>query len=510
MSDFPIPESYPEFPHHSLVLDYMKKYIENFNLSSNIFYDHCIIKIYKENDKWVTIYKTINCEYKIYSKNIVIGTGQNSKCINMPSIDYSQFKGTIIHANDYNDTFMNNYCLNKRILIYGGSDTASDIADELTNNMYIKNDTTYGYRGKDNTISNKKTIVYLSMRKGRWIQRRMATSYIFDKNTENLNQHTYKSAPADMYYSRALDFMIKKTSKNMINNGFAHELEQYWGKNGHGIKEWNTDAGYLNSYYLKSANIVHKVSIGEINPLGMITQIKQNTVEAKIDDKIIEIPIDVIIFATGYNGLKCFIEFSNNIINGDYYEHIFLIEDPTLVKIGFIRPYLTSIPMLIEMQSRYIAKVFANKIKLPNNSTMKKEYKEYKMKQESEFNYDYARVTGIVDPYDYMNLIGKKIKAIPNILELLKEDKKLLKIIYFGSWSHFFYRLNDPDITKRKIAREQIYLLDKNTTSNGIMDRIYNSIMNKKEAINMTILTVLIYIIIGIFIIILLIKAYKN
>lgn len=34
ISDFPIPEEYPEFPHHSLILQYYKNYAKHFNLYS--------------------------------------------------------------------------------------------------------------------------------------------------------------------------------------------------------------------------------------------------------------------------------------------------------------------------------------------------------------------------------------------------------------------------------------------------------------------------------------------
>ena len=112
-------------------------------------------------------------------------------------------------------------------------------------------------------------------------------------------------------------------------------------------------------------------------------------------------------------------------------------------------------------------KVIAKKVNLPDTLTMQKLYNTMKLKQSLEFNYDYKRVEGIIDPYDYMNNIAGKINAIPSLFHLLSKPV-LLYYIIFHSWSHFFYRLNDSDIIKQELAKEQIFNLDKNETSKYI------------------------------------------
>jgi len=348
----------------------------------------------------------------------------------MPSLDYSKFKGKVIHANEYNETFRQDHCVHKKVLIYGGSDTSADIADELTNNMYSKDE---------------KTKVILSFKKGRWIQRR------------NLGTNA-----ADMFYSRTLNATIKMFHKKIIIDSiFVPYLEYWWGKSGSNIKEWQSKAGYLNSYYVKSSNIVNKVSLGEIVPKGNIETIQTHSVSF-VDGT--EEDVDTIIFATGYAGMNCMYEIPESIKKGEYYHHLFLIEDPSVVKVGFIRPYLTSIPMLIEMQSRYVAKVFSNKVHLPSRMRMKWDYNAMKEKQSKEFSYDYERVQGIVDPYDYMDLMGYAIGAIPSFFMNLE----LWKVVYFGSWSPYYYMLNHPDKHKRDIAKTEIMKLKTHETSSLI------------------------------------------
>lgn len=453
MTDFPMPESYPEFPHHTLVIEYMRNYVKHFDLERHISLNSEVTHMSKKDGLWHIGYKNSNKQVQLVSKNIAICTGQNSKCVNYPDINTSYFQGKIYHAVEYDDQ-IKNLCLNKRVLIYGGSDTAFDIGVELANNMYSKKrlqngKTEFGYTGPKDSINSKKTIIYVSMQKGRWIQRRTLGAY----------------EPADMLYSRIYDSIFKNISKSLVYPVFIPMLELFWGKTGSGIPEWETEAGYLNSYYVKSAEILPKVTFGDIIPLKKVVSIDKTSI-LTVDKKTYE--IDVIIFATGYNGISCFTFIPENIKKGDFYDHIFLIDDSTVAKVGFIRPYLTSIPMIIEMQSRYVAKVFANRVSLPNASEKQIAYNAMKKRQDVEFGYDNTRITGIIDPYDYMNMIANKINVAPSLSSLLFKDPLLLYFILFHTWSHFVFRLNDPNSKKRSIAREQILILQKNGTSKQI------------------------------------------
>ena len=451
MSDFPIPESYPEFPHHTLVMEYMKLYAQHFDLEKHISFNSKVIDIKKKGEKWVVRYSTKNEVRTLTSTHIALCTGQNSKCLQYPDIDTSLFKGKILHAVDYDDT-VKNECLNKRVLIYGGSDTAFDIALELVNSMYTKKkdqtgETLFGSSAPDGSISSQKTRVYLSMRKGRWIQRR------------SLGAHE----PADMFYSRLADAFFKFTLKsNPFLDLFTTSVEFFWGKSGSGVPEWETSMGYLNGYYVKSADILSKISFGDVMPLRDISKVRDSSV-VTVDGKNIE--VDVILFATGYKGMSCYTWIPEDIRNGRYYDHLFLIEDPTVAKVGFIRPYLTSIPMIIEMQSRYVAKVFSKKLHLPGLIDRIDSYNKMKNQQSIEFKDDYERVNGIIDPYDYMNMIGSKLDLIPSFLSLLLTDPTLLYYIIVHSWSHFIYRLKDADPSTRKVARQHILRLQLNGTS---------------------------------------------
>jgi hypothetical protein len=114
-----------------------------------------------------------------------------------------------------------------------------------------------------------------------------------------------------MFYNRTIDNLFKLFEKKVVvDHIFVPDLEFWWGKGGSGIKEWQPKAGYLNSYYVKSANIVNKVSLGEIIPKGNIETIHSHSVTF-VDGT--EEKVDTIIFATGYAGMNCMYEIPENI-----------------------------------------------------------------------------------------------------------------------------------------------------------------------------------------------------
>jgi hypothetical protein len=144
--------------------------------------------------------------------------------------------------------------------------------------------------------------------------------------------------------------------------------------------------------------------------------------------------------------------------------------------VGFIRPYLTSIPMLSELQSRWVAKVICDKVTLPSTQYMNDENVKDDLKQQVEFACSYDRLHTIVDPYDYCNMIADNIGAQLNMSQLIFENPYLLYMILVGSWNHHVYRLNDPDEEKRAIAIKNIKMVYGEKISVKIKSILFHSI----------------------------------
>jgi dimethylaniline monooxygenase (N-oxide forming) len=434
ISDFPLPIDMPEFPHHSLILKYYKKYVEHFNLIKYVQQNTSVNSIKKINNIW-----RINTNQGTYEcKNAVIATGTVNDCPNIPNDNfYKNFTGKMIHSNEF-ESIKN--VKNKKILIVGGSDTAVDCA------LFLKD---------NNNIS-------VSIKNGVWFQSRNLGAY----------------EPADMLYNRSIDFLIKnvlskKYAMDHVDPYTFNNIQYIWGEGGSGIDIWKPKCDYLNSYYVKSRDIIDQIAKGKIEPQNEIINIIKNNVTFKTG---FSSEYDIILFCTGYKPLKCMSFLPDDIINSLKYKHMFCIDDPSISFIGFIRPYLTSIPMISEMQSRWLAKYICGKCVIPSQQIMKKECIQDDKKQEKEFPCSYNRLKTIIDPYDYMNMISYKIGVNINLLNEFTKDPFLVYCILFDSWNHHVYRLND-NIEKRNIAIENIKEFHKTSVTKKTRNFFYTSIM---------------------------------
>ena len=428
ISDFPL--NAPEFPHHSIILQYYKNYAEHFKLYSYLRHNVEVQSIRKQQH-WVveTREMTYTCRY------VVIATGTVNDCPNIPDDEcFRHFTGMSLHSDSFEQI---KHTEGKKILIVGGSDTAVDSAIELS----------------------RKNKVTVSIRKGVWFQGRQLGAY----------------EPSDMFYTRFFDSVVKNISKKIVDANTsvteANNIQYWWGERGSGIKIWRSKCDYLNSYYVKSREIIDYISKGIIIPENKVVSIqgKQVTFETKDTDTF-----DMILFCTGYKPLKCMRFLDEKIVQTQKYKHIFYPKDPSIMFCGFIRPYLTSIPMLSELQSRWIAKVISQKVTLPSSEQMEKENKRDDARQRWEFPCAYERLKTIVDPYDYANMIAYKIDAQYS-MSMLFTDPSLLYKIVFGSWNHIVFRLNEPD--KRQIAIDSIETVFEEGASIKVRWFVYNTIL---------------------------------
>ena len=225
-----------------------------------------------------------------------------------------------------------------------------------------------------------------------------------------------------------------------------------------------------NSYYNKSRDLVRLVGLGMVVPCGRVEHVEGSVVtcEGPVPKQTMSFEVDVILFATGYRYRDCAIVALQNIFSVPRWKEIFPVTDENIACVGYIRPYLTSIPMLIEMQSRLVAKVFAGVVVLPDQERRVQEEQQDRDKRKREFPCHHERMPFLVDPYDYMHEMATLMGAKIPYCTLLSSDPILVYYLIFDSWNHFAYRLADPVPEKRALAREMIYHYHNHKTSKRI------------------------------------------
>jgi len=420
-SDYPFPDDTPLFPHHDLIEKHMKNYIKHFNLEKHIKYKQKVTKVEKQGDKWVV---TANNKKHPYDF-VIVATGLNS----VPKIPhdsvYKKFTGKKFHSHFF-DKKHKKELAGKNVLIVGGGETSCDIAQILCDDSKV----------------------FLSIRNGQWFQDRITGAY----------------QASDIGYSRVTH--LNALTWKYATTVFKKEMEFWWGKGGSGVEIWKPTTGYFNGFYNKSRDIVQSIAQGQIFPRKGVRDIKGKQVsfyEPKGWDKI-----DVIMFGTGYDYKKGLSFLDKKIVETPKYKHIFYPNDPSIAFVGYLRPYLGSIPMLAELQSRYVAKVFTRKAEIPEdmNEVVEQEIEAQKKMFPKHMPF-------LVNPFNYSDEIASKINAKPRMWELLLTNPLLWWKVGTQPWTPFQYRIYDEDEKKRQIALNEIKKMEHNKTTIQLRGRMY-------------------------------------
>jgi hypothetical protein len=121
-SDFPMPEDYPDFPNHKLVLNYLRSYARHFSLYEHITFNISVEKIQPTGNFWDVHLN--NGEIRQY-RGVIIANGHHSqpKYPQFPG----HFNGDILHSRDYKSC---EQLSGRRVLVVGAGQSAIDIVME--------------------------------------------------------------------------------------------------------------------------------------------------------------------------------------------------------------------------------------------------------------------------------------------------------------------------------------------------------------------------------------------
>jgi len=116
-SDFPMPAEFPNYLHHSKLLEYLRMYADHFQLEQYIRYEREVVSVEQELDgggRWsvTTRKRTGSSETatEIFDA-VMVCTGIFSKS-NMPSFEgQDEFKGELIHSVSYRQAPSYSDCL---------------------------------------------------------------------------------------------------------------------------------------------------------------------------------------------------------------------------------------------------------------------------------------------------------------------------------------------------------------------------------------------------------------
>lgn len=410
-SDFPIPDDFPNYMHHSKIWKYFKMYVDHFGLMKYIQVETSVCSVKKRPDfatsgQWDVTTKTSNGEEKTAVFDaVLVCTGHhcdpNLPLDSFPGIE--KFKGRYLHSREYKSPVEFE---GKRVIVIGIGNSGGDLSVE---------------------VSRTASQVFLSTRRGAWIVNRVATNgYPVDM------VRTCRAVYALRYilpYSVQCSWMESQLNQRFNHKNYSLQPE-------HRVLSQHPTVNDDLPNRIISGTVIVKPNVKEFTETAAV-----------FEDGTVEENIDVVIFATGYRFSYPFLEDSiievrNNIT--DLYKYVFppRLEQPTLAVIGLVQP-LGAIMPVSEIQSRWAARVFKGLAKLPSAGAMMADI--IKKKEDLDRRYvKTQRHTIQIDYIDYMDEIAEILGVKTNMLKLLLRNPVLAWKVFFGPCTPYQFRLTGP------------------------------------------------------------------
>ena len=359
--DFPVPEDWPDFPHHAQLLQYFHDYVDHFGLRETITFNTAVETARRRDDgDWDVTLST--GETRTYQWLIVAnGHHWDARVPDYPG----EFDGYQVHSHHYRDPFEPFDFRGKRVMVVGGGNSAMDISSELS----------------QRPIAEK---LFISMRRGVWVLPKYMNGQPADKAVlpswlpTKLGRKLARSA-------------IKKRVGNMEDYGLP-----------------KPDHEPLDGHPSVSGEFLTRVGCGDIHPKGAIDKLDGDGVIFK--DGARE-KIDAIVWATGYNVSFPFFETDDLRAKDNRFPLFKRMVKPgyeNLFFLGLAQP-LPTLVNFAEQQSKLCAAKIAGEYDFPPREEMEKVIVEDEKFHLGHF-YDAPRHTMQVDFNAYVKDLMKELE----------------------------------------------------------------------------------------------------
>ncbi len=358
--DYPVPEDWPDFPHHGQLLQYFHDYVDHFGLRETITFNTAVEKADRKADgSWDVTLST--GETRNYQWLFVA----NGHHWDARTPDYpGEFNGHQVHSHHYRDPFEPYDFRGKRVMIVGAGNSAMDISSELA----------------QRPIAEK---LFISMRRGVWV----LPKYM-------------NGQPAD-----------KAVLPGWMPTGIGRKLARSAIKKRIGMMEDyglpKPDHEPLDGHPSVSGEFLTRVGCGDISPKGAIERLDGDGVIFTDGSRE---KIDAIIWATGYNVTFPFFSEPELTAKDNRFPLFKRMVKPgfeNLFFLGLAQP-LPTLVNFAEQQSKLCAAKIAGEYEFPSHAEM-----DEVTKADEEFHtghfYDAPRHTMQVDFNAYVKDLMKEM-----------------------------------------------------------------------------------------------------
>jgi thioredoxin reductase len=314
--DFPMPESYPDYPSHEQILQYFKDYVAKFDLRKYIRFNTTVERaVLLENGEW-DVYTQGKAEAERF-QYLLVSNGHHSvpRHYEIPG----NFTGEYLHSHEFKN---NSAFKDKKVVVIGAGNSACDCAVECSR---VAED------------------VHISIRTPQYI----VPKFIMGKPTDTFNKVT-------QYIPEAIAGWVRRKS-----------LELQIGKyENYGLR--SPEFSITKDHPTVNSELLYFLRHGKIKAKPEISKVQGKRIEFA-DGSHTE--ADVLIAATGYKIAtpffdKDFLDYSEA-DRIELYLRMFHPEHPSLIFIGLVQPQGAIWP-LSEQQAKLAARYILGKWKWPS------------------------------------------------------------------------------------------------------------------------------------------------
>jgi cation diffusion facilitator CzcD-associated flavoprotein CzcO len=361
-SDFPMPKSYPDFPHHTHIAEYFNDYVDRFGVRDRIVFETGVERARRGDDGVWTV--TLDTGDTRTYDALAVANGHHWDPRWPEPAFPGEFNGTEVHAHYYVD---NEDFRDKNVLVVGIGNSAMDIAVESS---FVARNT------------------FLSSRRGAYI----LPKYLFGRPLDQIGVNSLTGK---------LPWGFRQAILSTMYRVGVGKVQDY------GLPEPDHKLG--DAHPTISADFLNRIAHGEMTWKPNLSRLDGDRVV--FEDGSSE-EIDIIVYCTGYKVTFPF--FDEGFVSAPdndlpLFRRVFKPGIDNLAFIGLLQP-LGAIMPLAEAQGRWLASYLRGEYRLPPLREMEADIRD---ERERMFRRYVAskRHTMQVDFDNYLYELGKELKA---------------------------------------------------------------------------------------------------
>jgi hypothetical protein len=316
--DFPMPDDWPDYPHHTKVHGYLERYAEHFGLREHVWLGSEVVRVEPagapggpEAGYWDVTTRVGHRERTSRYAAVVVANGHNWAPKQPDYEGLANYKGQLIHASAYKDPAQ---LRGRKVLVVGGGNTGCDIAVEA---------------------AQQATCCWHSTRRGYWY----TPKYLLGRPTDQVNE---------LFGLLRLPLPVKQWAAQRELRRAVGDLTRF------GLPK--PDHKIYESHPIVNSQLVYYVGHGGIEPVPDVARFERHTA-VLTDGRSID--PDLVILATGYLPTFEFLAPDLLAADADGRPHLHLNafprNHPTLFVTGLVQPDSGIFP-IAHWQSVVIAK----------------------------------------------------------------------------------------------------------------------------------------------------------